>query len=238
MTTYALYLESGPQKKTTLVHVLDLPGCVANGKTTDEALGRTPDAIRAYLSFLKRHGENVAPKAAFEVRVAEHITKGQFLGQGSPDAMYAPDRRPLTPADVRAHVRLLQWSRADLLRLIDGVDDRNLAAKPAERGRPIGNILRHVLEAEKSYVYSVLGITKTIHVPVNEALHDRLDIRVALREARAAAILRIEAMTPAERRSSRTVGTYQRTPRRMLRRMLEHEWEHRREIAARLGQPA
>jgi predicted RNase H-like HicB family nuclease/uncharacterized damage-inducible protein DinB len=235
LKTYALYLESGPQKTTTMVHVVELPGCVANGKTTDAALAATPDAIRAYLVFVKRHGAKVDPKAPFEVRVAEHITKGQFLGQGSPSALYEPDLRPLTPKEITSHVQMLKWSRADLLRLVVGLDARRLALKPAGRGRPIGNILKHVLEAEKSYIYSVLGVTKTVHVPVSEGLHDRLDLRVALRQARVAAILRIKAMTPAERRSDRRTGAYVRTPRRMLRRMLEHEWEHRREIAERLG---
>ncbi len=221
MKTYALYLESGPQKKTTMVHVLELPGCVANGKTSDAALAATPDAIRAYLVFVKRHGAKVDPKA-----------------QGSPSALYEPDLRPLTPTDIASHVHLLEWSRADLLRLIDGLDARRLAQKPAGRGRPIENILKHVLEAEKGYIYSVLGVTKTVHVPVSEGLHDRLDLRVALHQARVAAIDRVKAMTPAERRSNRRTGAYVRTPRRMLRRMLEHEWEHRRELAARLGQEA
>lgn len=238
MPEYALYLESGPQHKTTMVHVLDLPGCIANGKTTDAALAATPDAIRAYITYLARHGEPVDPKAPIEVRVAEHVTRGQFLGSGSPDALYAPDLRPLTPADVRRYAAWLEWSRADLLKLVRDLDDRALDAKPAGAGRPIRNILKHVLEAEKGYVYSVLGVTKPLHVPTSDALHDRIGIREGLRDARAVAVARVRAMTPAERRAVTKRGTYARTARRMLRRMLEHEWEHRREIAARLGRPA
>ena len=56
MASYELFVESGPQKKTTLVHVLALLGCVVAGKTTDEAVHAAPDAIRAYLRYLKRHG--------------------------------------------------------------------------------------------------------------------------------------------------------------------------------------
>ena len=59
MTTYALYLESGPQHKKTLAHVLDLLGCVVQGDTTAEAVAAAPDAIRAYRNFLKRHGEKL-----------------------------------------------------------------------------------------------------------------------------------------------------------------------------------
>ena len=141
VTTYALYLESGPQKKTTLVHVIDLLGCVANGKTTDEALAATPAAIRAYLAYLKRHDETgVDPKGPFTTQVAKHITTGDFLGQGSPQAVYAPDRRPLTPRDLARFLRWLEWSRADLLALVDGIPDGKLNAKP-ERGRSLFDIL-------------------------------------------------------------------------------------------------
>ncbi len=74
MQTYKLYLESGPKKKKTMVHVLDVLGCIAKGPTSDDALNRTPEAIRAYLRFLKRHGEAVKPDGEFETVVAEHIT--------------------------------------------------------------------------------------------------------------------------------------------------------------------
>jgi uncharacterized damage-inducible protein DinB/predicted RNase H-like HicB family nuclease len=238
VTAYALYLESGPQKKTTMVHVPELLGCIANGPTTDAALAATPDAIRAYLGYLRRHGADVDSKAPIETRVAEHITTGQFLGRGSPDAIYEPDLRPLTPSEVRTYAAWLEWSRADLLKLVKGLDDRALDAKPKGSGRPIRNILKHVLEAEKGYVYSVLGVTKSLHVPTSDALHDRVDIREGLRLARRASIARVLAMTPQERRAVTKRGSSTRTARRMLRRMLEHEWEHRREIAARLGAEA
>ena len=235
MTTYALYLESGPQQKTTMVHVPELLGCIANGPTTEAALAATPDAIRAYLRYLRRHGADVDTKAPIQTRVAEHITTGQFLGNGSPDAIYEPDLRPLTPADVRTYASWLEWSRADLLKLVRALDDRALDAKPKGKGRPLRNILKHVLEAEKGYVYSVLGVTKTVHAPTSDALHGRIDIRDGLRLARKASAERVLAMTPEERRAIAKRGSYTRTARRMLRRMLEHEWEHRREIAARLG---
>jgi predicted RNase H-like HicB family nuclease len=38
-----------------------LPGCVSQGKTCDEALVNIQDAIRGYLTSLRRHGEPVPP---------------------------------------------------------------------------------------------------------------------------------------------------------------------------------
>src|SRR5262249_20971480 len=96
MTTYSLYLESGPRRRKTSVHVLDLLGCVAVGPTTEGALAATPDAIRAYRCFLHRHGETVAPDAPFGTRVVEHVTEGMWLGNGSPYLVFGPDLEPVT----------------------------------------------------------------------------------------------------------------------------------------------
>lgn len=65
---YALYLESGPKKRKTMVHVIDLLGCVATGPTTDAALDATPAAIDAYRRFLARHGEPIAAGAPAATR--------------------------------------------------------------------------------------------------------------------------------------------------------------------------
>jgi len=35
---YRLHLESGPKKRTTMVHVSNLMGCCVGGPTTDETL--------------------------------------------------------------------------------------------------------------------------------------------------------------------------------------------------------
>src|SRR2546426_11845200 len=101
MTIYALYLESGPQHKKTLAHVLDLLGCVVQGETTDEAVAAAPDVIRAYLDFLHRHGEKVDATAKIETRIAEHNTQGLFSGQ----ALWPQDLRPVAPAALARYVR-------------------------------------------------------------------------------------------------------------------------------------
>src|SRR5205814_1779243 len=99
MTIYELYLESGPKRRKTMVHVLDLLGCVAVGPTTEAALAATPAAIDAYRRFLARHGGPVDAAAPIETRVVEHITEGDWLGAGSPYIMFGPDRESVTEAE-------------------------------------------------------------------------------------------------------------------------------------------
>ena len=231
--TYDLYLESGPQKKKTLLHVLDLLGCVVQADTSDAAVAAAPAAIRAYLRYLRRHGEKVDPEAAIQTRVAEHNTAGLFSGQ----APWPRDVAPLSATDLAQYVRWLEWSRSDLLALVEKIDAKRLRAKPA-KGRALREILLHVLEADKSYVYALVGPLKSMGEPTNAASKDALDLRVAMREARAAAIERLKALTPAELRRVREAGQSTYSAYRVIRRMLEHEWEHRREIADRLGREA
>jgi predicted RNase H-like HicB family nuclease/uncharacterized damage-inducible protein DinB len=233
VTSYALFLESGPQKKTTLVHVLSLLGCVVQAKTTDQAVADAPDAIRAYLRYLARHGEKIDPEAPVDVTIAQHNTEGLFSGQ----AIWPADLGPLATRDLARYVRWLGWSRADLLALVKGIDDRRLRTKPTQ-GRSLRDILLHVLGADQSHVYALVGVFKPVGDPTNAALRGDLDLRVALDEERAAAIARLAQLTPQERATVRRSGRSTRSAYRVIRRMLEHEWEHRREIAARLGRAA
>jgi uncharacterized damage-inducible protein DinB len=201
--------------------------------TTDEAVAATSDAIRAYRRFLERHGEKLEASAKVETRIAEHNTEGLFSGQ----AIWPQDLKPLALAALARYVRWLDWSRADLLALVDGIEETRLRAKPP-KGRSLRDILLHVLDADKSYVYALVGPLKSMGEPTNAADRGDLDLGIALKEARAAAIDRLKTLTPAERATVRRAGQSTYSAYRVIRRMLEHEWEHRREIAARLGREA
>ena len=74
--------------------------------------------------------------------------------------------------------------------------------------------------------------------PSNAAERGELDLRVALAEARRAALTRLATLTPIERTRVRRSGMSTYSAFRVIRRMLEHEWEHRREIADRLHKDA
>ena len=225
---YDLLVETGPQHKSTLVHVPELLGCVVYERTMEEAVGRTPAMIERYVATLRRHGEKIAARTPVTTRVAELSEKGGFIGM----AEFAGDFEPVTPAEVTRYARWLGWSREDLLKEVAGIPRTQLEARPV-KGRPIRGILEHVLGADKAYVYAAFGVTKSVGDPTNAALRGTLDLGVALREARLAGIKRLRAATSDERTRVRRGGQSLHTLRRMLRSMLEHEWEHRQEIAAR-----
>jgi predicted RNase H-like HicB family nuclease len=42
----------------------DLPGCISQGRTLDEAVANIKDAAMGYLASLKKHGEAIPPSTA------------------------------------------------------------------------------------------------------------------------------------------------------------------------------
>ena len=227
MKTYDIYLDSGPMRKKTFVNVPALTGCIARGDTTDEAIENTPDAIRAFLRFLARHGEKADPNVDFRVRVADHVTDSVFPANGI--GFLPTDAKPLTKAESDALLKRLSAIHDDLRALTTKLTAKQLDAKPA-KGRPIRDIMRHML-AEGGYLRGVSGVSR-IQRLVDQG---EIDARDALDQLFDLERARINAMTARERRDVIMRGQQQWSARSAMRRMLEHGWEHYSEIAARLG---
>jgi predicted RNase H-like HicB family nuclease len=226
MKTYDLYLDSGPMRKKTFVHVPQLLGCIGRGDTTEEAIERAPDAVRTFLHFIARNGEPVDPDAKFAVRVAEHVTDGQMPGQGI--GFLPTDATPLTVPDSDALMQRLAAIHAGLRDLTGKLTPKQLDAMPP-KGRPIRRILAHVC-GEGAYLRGIEGSSR-IHRLVDEGkldAHDALDQLWSLERDR------LHAMTKDERGEVIQRGQMPWSARSAVRRMLEHGWEHYVEIAERL----
>jgi predicted RNase H-like HicB family nuclease/uncharacterized damage-inducible protein DinB len=236
-TTYGLYLESGPKRRKTMVHALDLLGCVAVGPTTDEALMATLEAIQAFLRFLRRNGEAVDPEAPFETRVVEHITEGSWLANGSPYLTFGPDLEPVSEEEIEAHLRRFTWMREELAAWAAMHGDAQLDASPEAGGRTARAILLHVLGP--NYLAGALDGAPGFSALHSAAERGEINLAEALRRGAALVTERVRAATPEQRRAVHAHPTQgPRTLRRSLRRMLEHDWEHRAELSRRPGGPA
>jgi len=237
ITEYALYVESGPRRRKTMVHVLELLGCIAQGATTEEALQGTPGAIRAYLCFLKRHGEAVEPEAAISTTIAVHVMEGSWIGQGDPAAGFPPDFEALRAGDLAVYLRRLDWLWSDLLETVQGLSRQQLVARPEDGGRSLDAILKHVAGAHGAYLRYLVGKVDGLPAAlraVEEADPESVPLALALAHLGHACVARLEALTEAERSRSVPHGQLTWTARRALRRMLEHAWEHLSEISRRL----
>jgi len=236
MTLYQLYLESGPRRKKTMVHVLELLGCVATGPTTEGALDKTPQAIRAYLRFLGRHGAPADVDAEVQTEIAEHVTEGIWLGNGDPSLVFGPDLEPLTPEDAEAYIQRLEWMQLETVALVGGLSQEQLEEKPGPKGRSIQAILEHILESEYAYM-SAFGKLEGLPGTGSIVKKRQGDLLEWMGYVRAREIERIRSLSWQERSEPFVHWKYTRTARKVMRRMLEHQWEHLVELKERLGEP-
>jgi predicted RNase H-like HicB family nuclease/uncharacterized damage-inducible protein DinB len=237
VTEYALYLESGPQHKKTMVHVPELLGCMANGPTTESAIDATPAAIQTYLRFLKRCGEDVDPQAAFEISVAAHLTEGEWMGNGSPYVTYDPDLAPVSQDELAKLTNRLTRLRNELAGWAETQSEDALETKVPGSSRSSRAILLHVLGPTAAYISPVLGTIKGVSRLQTEAERGQTPVAAALRQATALVVERLGSVTAEERSAVVQRPKEIRTMRKALRRMLEHDWEHLTELSRRPGGP-
>ncbi|HMA33740.1 MAG TPA: type II toxin-antitoxin system HicB family antitoxin [Chloroflexia bacterium] len=209
---YTVYLEV-QDDGTTMAHVPALPGCVSTGVTQEMALARTPDAITAYLAWLRSHGElSQAEDEPIELEIGGTIQDpDSHLGD---DAGLLPtDRAPLTEMEAAQLLRLMSYSRRDLLDLVNGIGRELLHWTPQNQpdgdGWCIDDILEHLARAERVYTSRLSG-----------------NVFDLLEDARRDALERMARITDAERTQiTQHQGEYW-TARKVFRRFLEHEREH------------
>jgi hypothetical protein len=237
-TDYALYVESGPKRRKTMVHVIELLGCVAVGPTTDDALATTPEAISAFRRFLGRIGEDGEPDEAFTTHVEEHITEGTWLGNGDPYIIYAPELAPVSKAELGRLTDRLMALRGELAAWADSADGKTLDAKVAGSSRSSRAILLHVLGPTGAYASAILGTMSGVSNLHTRAERGEIPIGEALRQAMAIVEAKLRATTEEQRTQAVKRPREVRTLRKAMRRMLEHDWEHLAELSRRPGGPA
>jgi uncharacterized damage-inducible protein DinB/predicted RNase H-like HicB family nuclease len=133
--------------------VLELPGCFSKARTREGALADAPSRIARYFEWLAGYGcESPRPPEKIEVEVSE--SWDSFISQDDyiVNAFFEDDRRPLRSDDVTHVLKLLEYTRKDLLQIIQQISPAQLD-KPIE-GEVQGTIrgvLKHIATAERWY---------------------------------------------------------------------------------------
>lgn len=234
--TYDLYLESGPKRRKTMVHVLELLGCMASGPTTEDALAATPDAIDSYRRFLARHSEKIEVNAPIKTRVAEHQTEGMWMGNGSPYVTFGPDLKPIAARELETLLGRLHATRETLASWAASRTAKQLDAKPAD-GRSARSILLHVMTGPGDYLSASVGGAKGFGRVRTQAERREMSLANAFRTIEKMAAEMVRRTTAEQRRAVIQQTHTQRTLRKAMRRMLEHDWEHLSELSRRAGGP-
>lgn len=237
MEEYALYLESGPKHKKTMVHVLDLLGCVIRGATTEEALAATPAGIGTFLHFLRRSGETVNADAPFTTRIETHVIGTAWVGEGNPACGFAPDFLPLTRQNLNRYISRLNSIHQDLIEIIQSLPLAALYTEPPDGHRSIYHILEHSAGSEYDYLRQQIGPDKDVLL-AKQAINSGTPLLAgALLNYWQLLAEKLAAFTDDDLVRRVPHGHTTWTAYRTLRRCLEHSWEHREEIRVRLGIP-
>ncbi len=240
VATYDLFLESGPQHKTTTCHVLTdrMLGFNCNGPTTDEAVAAAPDEIRRFLRFLKSHGAKVDPEADVKVRVAVHEAgTGPLMGRGSPYLAFEPDFESVSARDCEIFGERLHWMREDLANWLARQSAAELNAEPKPKGRAAMAVALHILTTPGAYLSPALDGTKGYSRIQTLVERGEMPITEGLLGVAHKAAADLSGATPEQRSRVLERKNERRTLRKSIRRTLEHDWEHLSELARRKGGP-
>lgn len=233
LTLYPLYLESGPRRKHTMVHVFPLLGCTAQGPRTPLALQATPHAIRQFLIFLQGHGDLIDAEAPFTTIVQAHVIKGPASGEGRQPDGFPPDFEPVSTDEWHRLVERLHWLRHELADLLARCSPEQWTEKPA-RGRSLARIVDHIAEASGTYLRNSVGTVDGLTEAL-DAVHGSDGNATALRHLWAVDESRWRTLSAVELTQTFRHGQQTWTARRGLRRALEHDWEHLQELRERAG---
>ncbi len=210
--------------------VLGHPGCFAYGGDGSGALEAVPQAIRDYRQWIAVHtseswlsGTDIERSERSEYRLVEtwecySISSDFEIVQDGYEvnAWFRHDWIPLTEEDIRRGLRLLSWSREDLMKIVS-----NLSTEILERTYPkerwnISGILKHIAGAEWWYLDRLGLAFPRSDVPEDpfERLHN---VRTSLVE-----------LLPGLAASRQVIGISGEfwSPRKLLRRAVWHELDH------------
>jgi predicted RNase H-like HicB family nuclease len=208
---------------------LDLPGCFSSASTEDEAVERAPERIAEYFTWLASHDATLPPlEGPFEVEVME--TFRAFASNEDPrysvNAFFKDDRRVVGYWDVEVALRLLVWTREDLLRAVEPLTRERLDEPVAGEVRgSIGGILEHVARAENWYFGHLdLGLDRA------QLPGDPFEM---LRVVRANTRGNLVRFVGEERITNRREELW--SARKVVRRTLWHERDHTQHIGGLLA---
>ena len=146
-------IENNSEGSRSIAWALEHPGCYAYGKDADSALAAFPAALRAYSFWINQHESSWLHVQNIETSV-DGIWNNHTV-DGKPERVEASetdrktvefqyDWKPLTGEEIEQGLKLLAWSRADLLKTIEGLSAEKLdQTYPGERWS-INGILHHI----------------------------------------------------------------------------------------------
>lgn len=223
----------------TIAWALEHPGCFAYGNDNREAEANFPRAAHEYVAWVGRHGGEwfadpgsgaadggelqVNNEETFNVYFVDKAFERVGSGRGSMvESFFGYDWKPLIGTDIQRALKLLAWSRRDLIGVVNGLSADQLGRAHAGERWDINGILKHIGAAEWWYQERIGH-----PFPANEddLSPDPLERLTATREHFNSLLPRLEGL-------HQVIGLEGEfwSPRKVLRRALWHERDHTEHI--------
>jgi hypothetical protein len=213
-----------------VLSVFDLIGCFSAGKSEEDAVSGAERNVRRYFDWLAKKDSNFTPlEEAIRVETVERFPRSPWPKDPSRyvKAFYQDDARPLRAWDIDIALRLLDWSRQDLLSLaVLLLPDSLVRLENIPNGKTLDSLLGHIGETENG----ILGALGTA-MDLGEMPSDSAGRLQSTRS-------RLRSLLPQweEKEIEREVMGERWSPRKALRRALWHEWDHIQQLEGLISQ--
>ena len=137
----------------TCAFVPSCPGCWVFGRTQERVLEKVRIAVAEWFEWIERNGEQVSEMKDYELEVFE-MMKVDYnpVEAGKPEPLFWSEVPPVSRKDVARILRLMSYSREDLLKLVSNLSAECLDWLPSNRPRTIRNCLQHIAIVEPWYI--------------------------------------------------------------------------------------
>jgi len=205
------------------------PGCWVFGRTPESAIEKEKTAVADWFEWVGKHGEQVPTEIKdFEVEVAEVLRVSYNpVEAGKEEPLFWSEVPPITKKDVKRTLRLMNYSREDLLKLVSDLGYDCLDWQPPNKPRTIRNCLRHIAYVEPWYI-TLLNVDMPSRYPRN--------VFEMLTYTRKIVVDYLETMPRDRMRGIFQPKIYPHsicnlwTARKVLRRLVDHERLHTKYI--------
>jgi hypothetical protein len=211
--------------KRAFAGAIDWPGWTRGGRDEDTALQALIDYGSRYATVLGAAASGFRPpKHPSGLQVVERTKGNAGTDFGAPSIAPSADQRPVSPSELRRQIALLKASWAAVARSAKSAARVPLKKGPRGGGRELSAILRHVGEAEASYLHRLGG---------KHRQGDDTDIAAEMKRLRAEILDLLTRRVDGEPipLGKRTAPLW--TPRYFVRRTAWHALDHAWEIEDR-----
>jgi hypothetical protein len=226
---FRIGIENNNEGIRSIAWVLEHPGCFAYGGNEQEALANSVDAIREYARWMDKHGKSWLPVDIVIEAHIEQVWEDYEIDKNydrvekdgyAVEPFFEHDWKPLTTTDIKRGLKLLEWSRADLLSILHKLTPEQWKYKKEGERWDIAGIVKHIGGAEWWYMDRLDLAFPHEEVP-DEPLERIKKARKLLKE-----------LIPTLKDVDQVVGVDGEfwSPRKVLRRALWHERDHTEHI--------